>query len=109
MKKLIVIFPSFFILLPMILDLILDNEAYSSLKGILIVGMVLVNPILILTQGYLSGKFKVNIKKSLGITLIVYFIAVFVFLNSSALGYPIIGGMFGVIGYFIGKRKVAYN
>lgn len=109
MKKLIVIFPSFFILLPMILDLILDNEAYSSLKGILIVGMVLVNPLLILLQGYLSGKFRIDIKMSLGITLIVYFLSVLVFLNSSALGYPVIGGIFGFVGYFIGKRKVAYN
>lgn len=109
MKKLIVAFPSFFILLPMILEIALDSGVYCNLKGLVIVGMVLINPLLILLQGYLSGKFKINIKTSLGTTLIVYFITVFAFLNSSALGYPVIGGIFGSIGYFIGKRKVAYN
>lgn len=109
MRKAIVMFPSFFIVIPMILNFTLDNTTYSSLKGLLIIGMVVGNPLIIALQGYLSGRLRMNFKISLGVTLVVYFIAILIFLNSSALGYPIIGGIFGVVGYLIGKRKVIYN
>ncbi|MGL4849425.1 MAG: hypothetical protein ACRC28_10965 [Clostridium sp.] len=109
MKKMILICPSILIVVPMILNILLDSAEYSSMKGFIVLSLVLLNGLVMFAQGILSGRFNIDIKFSVGVTTAIYLFAVLVFLNSSALGYVVIGFWLGLLGNKLGVKSLEFK
>lgn len=73
-------------------------------KGISILSLVLLFPLLFLVQGIVSAKTNTNIFLSLGISTIDFILLMAIYLNFSAWFYTVIYLLFGIIGYALSKR-----
>ncbi|AJD32875.1 hypothetical protein AAGC94_04090 [Clostridium sporogenes] len=72
-------------------------------KGIFIISLILLFPILFLIQGILCAINNTNIFLSLGVSILDFIILMFVYMNESAFIYNLIYLIVGIIAYFITK------
>jgi hypothetical protein len=72
-------------------------------KGIFILSLILLFPVLFLTQGIVCARYNINVFLSLGASILDFVILMIVYLNDSALIYGLIYLTFGVTGYLITK------
>ncbi|OOM75914.1 hypothetical protein CLPUN_29510 [Clostridium puniceum] len=75
-------------------------------KGIFILSLILLFPLLFLMQGIICAISNINVFLSLGVSILNFIILTMVYLNDSALIYVLIYVTFGVIGYIITKYIV---
>ncbi|MBU8878673.1 hypothetical protein BGM26_06675 [Bacillus sp. FJAT-29790] len=61
--------------------------------------LIIIYPALFLLQGVITAILKSNILISLGISSLGYFITIFIWANSSAIGYIFVYLLFGFLGY----------
>lgn len=79
------------------------NIRELDLKGLFIVNLILVFPLLFLIQGILTVILRNNPFVDYLVSTMVYLIAAGRYLNSSAYGYAIYFGVFYLVGYGITK------
>ena len=72
-------------------------------KGLFIVSLILLFPILFLIQGIICAINNTNIFLSFGVSILDFIILMFVYMNDSAFGYNLIYLVIGIIGYLITK------
>lgn len=70
-------------------------------KGIFIVSLIALFPLLFFIQGIISAVNNTNVLLSLGVSILNFIILMIVYLNNSAFIYILIYLAFGVIGYII--------
>jgi len=70
-------------------------------KGIFIVSLILLFPLLFLIQGIMSAINNTNVLLSMGISILNFIILMMVYLNESAFIYILIYLAIGLIGYII--------
>jgi len=70
-------------------------------KGIFIVSLIILFPLLFLIQGIISAVNNTNVLLSLGTSMLNFIILMMVYLNESAFIYILIYLVFGIIGYII--------
>lgn len=68
-------------------------------KGLFIISLIIVFPIICFIQGVFTAANNYRILKALGTTIIMFLILLFIYLNSSALIYSLVYIMFGINGY----------
>ena len=82
-------------------------------KGLFIVSLILLFPLLFLLQGIVCALSNNNVFLTLGVSILVFIILMMIYLNSSAFIYILIYLIFGIIGYlttiFILKVKSSKN
>lgn len=80
-----------------------------DIKGLHILCLVLIFPIVFLVQGVISKLTNTNIILSLLVSIVAYIVFVFVFLNSSAIGYIIFYSIVYIIGCLVSKFILKFN
>jgi hypothetical protein len=70
-------------------------------KGIFIVSLIALFPLLFLIQGILSALNNINVLLSMGISVLSFILLMIVYLNESAFIYILTYLVFGVLGYMI--------
>lgn len=113
MKKIrvcIVIFPSIVMsLITMLSCSLMTKNFYFDWKGIFIISIVLVFPLLFLIQGVASVLSKTNVFLSFGVSVLTFLMLMIIYLNGSSLIGILIYLIVGFIGYGIGyglEKKV---
>lgn len=97
-----ILFPAFFIvIITIILSLNILKLNDIDLKGALILFLILVFPLLFLSQGIISAVNNVNIFLSLTISVFAFILFVVRCLNNSAYVYILVYSLFGVVGYLV--------
>lgn len=78
---------------------------YTSLdfKGIFLISLIFLFPILFFIQGITCAITRTNIFLALGVSILDFIILLFVYLNDSAFVYNIIYIVFGIGGYLLTK------
>lgn len=78
---------------------------YTSLdfKGIFLISLIFLFPILFFIQGITCAITRTNIFLALGVSILDFIILMFVYLNDSAFVYNIIYIVFGIVGYLLTK------
>lgn len=78
---------------------------YTSLdfKGIFLISLIFLFPILFFIQGITCAITRTNIFLALGVSILDFIILMFVYLNDSAFVYNIIYIVFGIGGYLLTK------
>lgn len=78
---------------------------YTSLdfKGIFLISLIFLFPILFFIQGITCAITRTNIFLALGVSILDFIILLFVYLNDSAFVYNIIYIVFGIVGYLLTK------
>ncbi|WP_435630763.1 hypothetical protein [Clostridium botulinum] len=79
------------------------NFSGIDFKGIFIISLILLFPILFVIQGILCALNNINIFLSLGVSILDFIILMFIYMNESAFIYNLIYLIFGMIGYLITK------
>lgn len=102
LKYLITIFPALAILsIGMIsFNINVDN---LDLKGLFIISLILLFPLLFLIQGLFSSKLNINYPLSLLISLVSFILILVVYMNSSAYIYLIAYTIISLLSFYIGK------
>lgn len=101
-RILIVLFPAFFMTIITILGSIPDI-INVDFKGILVLSLLLIFPLLFLLQGIICVLGNINVFLSLGVSILDFLILAMICLNSSAFFYIPIYLMLGTIGYLTAK------
>jgi hypothetical protein len=102
------------VLFPLLFMTIITIISFSNMldfkgidfKGIFILSLILLFPLLFLLQGIICAINNTNLFLSLGVSILNFIILLMVYLNDSALIYVFIYLTFGVIGYLITKSIV---
>ncbi|MFT8348691.1 hypothetical protein [Clostridium saccharoperbutylacetonicum] len=79
------------------------NFNVIEFKGIFILSLILLFPLLFLLQGIISAVNNTNVLLALCISTLDFIILIMVYLNDSAFIYILIYLVFGLIGYIITK------
>ena len=82
------------------------NFNVIEFKGIFILSLILLFPLLFLLQGIISAVNNTNVLLALGISTLDFIILMMVYLNDSASIYILIYLVFGLIGYIITKSII---
>jgi hypothetical protein len=96
-------------LLPAILMISLAVISFTDIlnaidaKGIFIIGLLLLFPLLFLGQGMACGRGKGNIVLSLLVSTVTFVIIILIFLNSSALFYIVLYILVSLFGYGLAR------
>ena len=97
-----ILFPSLFMTIITIVSFSnMLNFNGIDFKGIFIVSLILLFPLLFLIQGIMSAINNTNVLLSMGISILTFIILMMVYLNESAFIYILIYLVFGIIGYII--------
>ncbi|RDY26539.1 hypothetical protein CHL78_012865 [Romboutsia weinsteinii] len=106
----IIIFPSILMILATIISFgEISFISHLDVKGFFVLSLVLIFPTLIFMQGILSGKNRINIFLSLGISLVTFIVIMVIYLNTSASIYIGVYIISWSLGYFLSKllfRKI---
>lgn len=105
-----VLFPALFMTIITIVSFanMLDFNGIDF-KGIFILSLILLFPLLFLLQGIICVINNTNIFLSLGVSILNFIILMMVYLNDSAFIYVLIYLAFGAIGYLITKFIVKFK
>ncbi|AQR93620.1 hypothetical protein CLSAP_09270 [Clostridium saccharoperbutylacetonicum] len=102
-----IIFPSLFMTIITIISFSnMLNFNVIEFKGIFILSLILLFPLLFLLQGIISAVNNTNVLLALGISTLDFIILMMVYLNDSASIYILIYLVFGLIGYIITKSII---
>ena len=105
-----VLFPA--LIMTLITIISFSNMLYFNgidFKGILILSLILLFPLLFLLQGIICAINNTNVFLSLGASILNFIILLMVYLNDSALIYILIYLTFGAIGHLITKFIVKFK
>ena len=112
-KVITILFPAFFMTMLMILFSFSNESNGMDFKGLLIISLIFIFPLLFLLQGVKSAINNINIIISMGVSILTFIIYISICLNYSAIIYIFIYLSFGTIGYiltnFIRKNKSINN
>ncbi len=102
-----IIFPSLFMtIITMISFSNMLNFNVIEFKGIFILSLILLFPLLFLLQGIISAVNNANVLLALGISTLDFIVLMMAYLNDSASIYILIYLVFGLIGYIITKSII---
>lgn len=108
-----ILFPTFFMTILMILFSFSNETKGVDFKGLLIISLIFIFPLLFLLQGIKSSINNTNIIMSIGVSIFTFIVFMIIYLNSSAIMYIFIYLVFGAIGYiltnYIMKNKPKYK
>jgi hypothetical protein len=87
----------------------MSNFNSIDFKGIFILSLILLFPLLFLIQGIICARYNINAFISLGASILGFIILMLVYLNDSAVIYIFTYLIFGIMGYLITKicRKLS--
>ena len=102
------------VLFPLLFMTIITIISFSNMldfkgidfKGIFILSLILLFPLLFLLQGIICAINNTNVFLSLGVSILNFIILLMVYLNESAAIYILIGLTLGAVGYLITKLIV---
>lgn len=99
-----ILFPSLFMTLITVVSFQhMLNYTSLDFKGIFVISLIFLFPILFLIQGITCAITRTNIFLALGVSILDFIILMFVYLNDSAFVYNIIYIVFGIGGYLLTK------
>lgn len=102
-----IIFPSLFMTIITIISFSnMLNFNVIEFKGIFILSLILLFPLLFLLQGIISAVNNTNVLLGLCISTLDFIILIMVYLNDSAFIYILIYLVFGLVGYIITKSII---
>lgn len=108
-----ILFPTFFMIILMLLFAFSNEIKVLDFKGLLIISLIVIFPLLFLLQGIKSSINNTNIIIGICTSIFTFSIFLIIYLNSSAIIYIPIYLALGAIGYIltnsIKKIKSRYN
>ena len=97
-----VLFPTFFMfIVTSICFANMDTPNAVDFKGLIILSLVLLFPLIFLIQGIVSSLNNTNILLSLGASILGFILLMIIYLNTSAFIYTVLYLVFGTIGYLL--------
>lgn len=103
-----ILFPAFFMTIITILGST-PNTVNVDFKGILVLSLLLIFPLLFLFQGIICASGNINVFLSFGVSILDFLMLIMIYLNSSAFFYIPIYLMLGTVGYLTAKLILKFK